>query len=157
MKPIAATIAVIGAVLISPSYGQNATPDRLVLTAVCKDPQGYVYRYKEDQSKKPEEFKDGFKNSTWSFSWDSSKPGQATVLTQSSQSAGGAPESATAAAVVNHDGSVLTFVVRYERGAWVYTLFPESRLMFASRHMLGLPGETGTGSIFHARCEMSVK
>jgi hypothetical protein len=112
------------------------------------------FRYPESQDT-PVEQKDGFKNATWTFYWNESIPAVGDVTTQSSKSAGGALERYKAV-VVNNLPSFLTFVTPLDGSFWIYSIYPASGVLMASRHGRGFPGEAAVGGTFHSRCKISV-
>lgn len=125
------------------------------LIALCQDPHGSLIRYQQATGK-PKVEDDGFKEATWSFHWDSTLPNKGTITTQNSKSAGGGLDRNVGPAVPNLP-SYVTFFTPFERTLWMYTIFPDLGILMASRHGLGLPGETAVGGTFHGKCKVTVR
>lgn len=133
-----------------------AQQQNITLSAVCKDPQGYLISY-QDMTGKPQSGKDGFRNAAWSFQWSTSNPGTGKVITQDSQAAGGGTHAADAAVIYSPDLDSITFFVKYETGLWFYTLYPKSQNMVASRHMISPLHKGGSAAVFSTKCDMGVQ
>lgn len=127
-----------------------------MLTAVCKDPTGYDYRVPLSERAAVEGGPDGFTGVAWSFSWVIGEP-TGTVIVQSSKAAGGAPEMQRGPVVAALDAGIVSFVVPMTGALWTYSIYPAANVLMASRHTSGLPEHVAVGSIFHARCAVSVK
>jgi hypothetical protein len=136
--------------LVSP-FSANAEK----IIAICKDPQGVVMA-SPSKGDKPTITEDGFKQATWTFTWDSASPGFGQVVVQSSASAGGRAESSSLPAVKRSVNGPISFVAPYEQGTWLYTLFPQSKTLLTSRHLEGLPGEQPHAGLFYTRCDITV-
>jgi len=124
------------------------------LSAVCSEPYGVQYRYQVGGGD-PQFMKDGFKAATWSFFWNSKTPSEGLAVVQHSKSAGATVERQPAMAITNSLPEFITFIVPLGGAMWVYSVYPEGQILFASRHGNGLPGEVGVGGLFKARCKVS--
>jgi hypothetical protein len=122
------------------------------LTAVCSNPKGWGVGY---ETGKPDAGEDGFRDATFTYTW---KIGEstATLVTQNSKSAGGAPSTETATVVASH--GFVTFLVMYPQGIWMHTLFPRAGVAMISRHTTGrgLFTDSAEGALFHSNCKISV-
>lgn len=126
------------------------------LSAICNEPYGGQYRYKTD-GKDPNFEKDGFKAASWSFFWNSDKPSEGLAVVQHSQSAGATVERQPAIAITNSLPSFISFVVPLGGAMWIYSVYPEAQVLFASRHGTGYPGETAVAGLFKASCKVAWK
>lgn len=125
------------------------------VTAICKNPTGHVFNFDKPNSNDPNEITDGFKNVTWTFFWDSNNPSNGKVITQSSASAGGTPIAADTYVYIGEPVN-FTFISQYQYGVWIYTLYPEEKIMVASRHMSIGVNNFPSGGTFYAKCNVSV-
>lgn len=154
MRSITTATVLCSIVCVSaPAFAQSQA---MTLSAICKDPQGYLITY-QDLTGKPQSGKDGFKNAAWSFQWSSSNPGMGKVITQDSQGAGGGTHAADAAVMYSPGLDSITFFVKYETGLWFYTLYPKSKNMVASRHMISPLHKGGSAAVFSTKCDMGVQ
>ena len=135
------------------AFGQDKV---MTLSAICKQPEGHLISY-QSKDGNPERLKDGFKNAAWSFQWSTATPGVGRVVTQDSESAGSGTRGADASVRFSDGLESISFFVFYESGLWVYTLFPSSRVMVASRHMISAMHQGGSGAVFSAKCDMGIQ
>lgn len=144
MRKSVSVLACVAALLCSGAYAQT-------LTAVCSNPKGWAVGYERG---KPEAVEDGFSGASFTYSWKFGEK-TATVISQNSQSAGGSPTTESAAVVPSKE--FVTFVVVYQRGVWMHTLFPVPGVVMISRHTDGRGDyeHTAAGGLFHATCKMS--
>jgi len=151
------TTALLGAVLLLTTSTTVLAQDKVMtLSAICKEPQGHLISY-QSKDGNPERVKDGFKNAAWSFQWSTATPGVGRVVTQDSQSAGSGTRGADASVRFSDGLESISFFVFYESGLWVYTLFPSSKVMVASRHMISSLHQGGSGAVFSAKCDMGIQ
>ena len=122
------------------------------LTATCKDSSGWSVGY---ETGKAVSDLDGFKTSVFVYSWEIGSS-SATVITQSSSAAGGAPS--TEKAVVIEKPSFVSFLITYERGIWLHTFFPATKVVMITRHIdgRGMTIDSAAGSLFHAKCSAAI-
>jgi len=120
------------------------------VVAVCKNPTGYAIHLKPDGSKT--ETKDGFTDATWTFLWDGKTPDQGKVLTTPSQRW---PDLAKTLIFMTEPRAV-NFLSVFGQGVWNYTIFLDKKTMIASKHMDSEKHDRIIGSVFHAKCDISM-
>lgn len=128
----------------------------VTVTAVCKEPTGYRYRYPAG-APLPKGFEDGFKESVWSFSWNSDQGVWGHVIAQDSKAAGGGVHTEPALVMPSNEHRYVSFVVSYPQSMWVYTIFPDENILMASRHRADVYGDGTDGALFHAKCNVTVR
>ncbi|MEQ9326100.1 MAG: hypothetical protein RJQ21_02255 [Rhodospirillales bacterium] len=124
------------------------------LTIICPAPSGWSFGY--EKPGEPEMGVDGFAGATFTYSWKFGT-NQATIITQSSSTAGGDPTKETAGVITSDD--FVTFFVFYSKALWTHSYFLGPEVMIISKHATGRGpySDSASGSIFHSKCRASLK
>lgn len=124
------------------------------ITAVCKEPVGHALGVHGATAKgKAFDVPDGMKGGTITIVW---KKGQKEAQIVSQGSGGGSPNTETGMPILESAGQV-SFLVLYSGAVWIYSLYPELKVLLISSHHNGGAFDAGGAfnKSFKASCEIS--